>query len=89
MEDIGEKEGHYMKSKIDNNMPIGKLTIIDNFLPSPEELVKPSKTKKITISLTETSINFFKKQAVKNKTKYQRMIRNLVEKYAEKYYSVQ
>ena len=77
-----------MKNKIDDNLPIGKLTIIDNFLPSPEELVKPLKTKKITISLTETSINFFKKQASKNKTKYQRMIRNLVEKYAEKYYSI-
>jgi len=31
--DIGGKAGYYMKSKMDDNLPIGKLTIIDNFLP--------------------------------------------------------
>jgi predicted DNA binding CopG/RHH family protein len=72
---------------MDNDKPIGKLSVIDNFLPNPEELVRPTRTKKITISLTESSIDFFKNQAEKHHTKYQRMIRNLVEKYAKKYSS--
>ena len=84
---IGEKGEHYMKKKMDNDKPVGKLSVIDNFLPDPEELVRPTRTKKITISLTESSVDFFKNQAKKHHTKYQRMIRTLVEKYADKYSS--
>ena len=61
--------------------------VIDDFLPSPEDLVYKEKTVKITLSLTEDSINFFKKEARKNHTKYQSMIRKLVSEYAKKYKS--
>ncbi len=38
---------------------IGKIKIIDDFLPQPKELVLKEETAKITISLTKSSIEFF------------------------------
>ena len=67
-------------------MPVGKLIPIPNFLPPPEELVFPEeKTVKITIAVTESSLNFFKRQAKKHKTKYQKMIREVMDRYASGY----
>jgi len=64
---------------------IGKFKIIDDFLPAPHELVKKPETVKITLSLSRHSIDFFKDQAVKLNVSYQRMIRALVDDYAEKH----
>ena len=66
---------------------IGALKIVDDFLPAPHELVKKTETVKITISLNRDSIDFFKDRAKKLKVPYQRMIRALVDEYAEKYSS--
>lgn len=66
-------------------MPIGKLTKIKDFLPPPAELAVPEETEKITISLNKSSIEFFKRQAQQHNTKYQRMIRELIDKYATQY----
>lgn len=75
-----------MKARNNNsNMPIGKLTKIKDFLPTPAELAVPEETEKITISLNKSSIEFFKRQAQQHNTKYQRMIRELVDKYATQY----
>lgn len=71
-----------MKKKISNHdMPIGKLTRIADFLPSPEKLAVPEDTIKVTLSLNKSSIDFFKHQAKRYHTKYQRMIRNLLDRY--------
>lgn len=75
-----------MKKKIPNkDMPIGKLTRVSDFLPPPEELVIPEETVKITISLSKSSVDFFRHQAKQYHTKYQRMIRQLVDRYAMRY----
>jgi predicted DNA binding CopG/RHH family protein len=75
-----------MKNKTDDsNMPTGNLKRIKDLLPSPEDLVVNEETKKITISLKKSSVNFFKRQATRYHTKYQRMIRELLDKYAEQY----
>lgn len=72
-----------MKKKMINaDMPIGKLIRIKDFLPLPAELAVPEETEKITISLKKSSIDFFKHQAERYHTKYQRMIRELLDKYA-------
>jgi predicted DNA binding CopG/RHH family protein len=84
--DIGEREEDTMKKRMTSlDMPIGKLTRIKDFLPSPAELVIPEETKKITISLRKSSITFFKRQADRYHTKYQRMIRELIDRYAAQY----
>ena len=73
------------KKETDVNKPVGKMTRVDDFLPSPEDLVVPERTVKVTILLSESSIDFFKKVARKHHTKYQKLIRTLIDKYAEKY----
>ena len=65
--------------------PIGKIKIVDDFLPKPKVLVLKEETTKITISLTKSSIDFFKNEAEKYQTNYQTMIRELIDQYADHY----
>ena len=73
------------KASRQSDMPIGKLTEVKNFLPPPHQLAFPEETVKVTISLTKESLGFFKKEAKRNKIKYQRMIREVVDRYAKAY----
>ena len=66
-------------------MPVGKLTRVKDFLPAPHELVFPEETIKVTLSLTKSSLEFFKRQAARHHTKYQRMIRELIDHYAKQF----
>jgi predicted DNA binding CopG/RHH family protein len=81
--DIGGKERKYMRGKTTyTDEPIGKVKIVSDFLPSPEELALKDETVKITIALSKSSIEFFKKEARKFNTQYQKMIRRLLDEYA-------
>lgn len=71
--------------KVDLDKPFGKLKPIADFLPPPEDLYPNEITAKITISLDSNTIDFFKKVADENGVKYQRMIREVLKGYAEKY----
>ena len=84
---IGENGGNYMKKKdkYTEGDSMEGVKIINDFLPSPENLIFKEKTSKVTLSLTDESIIFFKEQAKKHHTKYQTMIRHLVDEYAKKY----
>lgn len=62
--------------------PMGRVKVIRDFLPSPEELALKDETVKITISLSKTSVAFFKREAKKYNTRYQKMIRRLLDEYA-------
>jgi predicted DNA binding CopG/RHH family protein len=73
------------KNRIDRDMPIGDLKRVKDFLPPPGELVTPEDTVKITLRLSQSSINYFKEQARKYHTKYQRMLRLLIDRYVERY----
>ncbi len=61
------------------------MTRIVDFLPPPEKLVIPQEAVKVTISLSKSSVDFFKQEARQYHTKYQRMIRQLVDRYAMQY----
>ena len=63
--------------------PIGEIKIISDFLPSPAELAYREESVKVTISLSKKSIEFFKTEASKHHTQYQRMIRQLLDSYAD------
>jgi hypothetical protein len=65
------------------NEPLGRVNIVEDFLPSPGELVFREDTEKVTIALSKRSVNFFKKEARLHGTQYQRMIRALLDRYAE------
>ena len=80
--DIGEKGKRYMKEKIKyTDEAMDKVKIVKDFLPSPAELALKDETVKITISLSKTSVNFFKKEAKNHHTQYQKMIRRLLDEY--------
>ena len=73
------------KKDVDIDKPIGKMTRVEDFLPAPEDLLVPERTVKVTILLSESSINLFKEFARKHHTQYPKLIRNLLDKYAERY----
>jgi len=52
-----------------------------DFLPAPKDLVFKNPRRKITITLDQTSIDFFKSEAERLNVPYQRMIRNLLTEY--------
>jgi hypothetical protein len=71
-----------MKKKIRyTDEPLGKLRVITDFLPSPEQLAFKDESVKVTMSLSKASVDFFKKAAKANHTPYQRMIRKLIDAY--------
>jgi len=63
--------------------PLGKLRVVSDFLPSPEELAFRDDTVKVTITLSISSIAFFKREAKKHNTQYQKMIRRLLDVYTQ------
>ena len=75
-----------MKSKIKySDEPMGKLRVIKDFLPPPDQLVLKEENVKVTISLKKSSIDFFKEEAKKHHTSYQKMIRQVVDWYSAHY----
>lgn len=62
---------------------IGKVNVVKDFLPPPEVLVMREANVKVTLSLSRRSVAYFKREATKQRVPYQRMIRALVDAYAE------
>ena len=65
------------------NEPLGKVKVVADFLPKPEDLVLQDEGVKITIALSRRSVEFFKREAERHGTQYQRMIRRLLDAYAQ------
>ena len=87
---IGAKERQFMSKKIIyTDEPIGKVKVIADFLPTPAELAFNEEAVKVTLALSKKSIDFFKFEAAKNHTQYQRMIRRLVDSYVDAHSSTQ
>jgi predicted DNA binding CopG/RHH family protein len=61
------------------------LEVVGDFLPPPEDLVRKEPTVKITLGLSRPTVDFFKRHARRNGTRYQRMIRRVLDLYASKY----
>jgi len=82
-QDTGERGKRFMKKRIKyTEEPMGKLRVIKDFLPPPDRLVLKEEKIKVTISLSKASIEFFKKEAKKHRTSYQKMIRRVIDFYA-------
>jgi hypothetical protein len=75
-----------MKSKIKySDGPMGELKIVGDFLPPPDQLILKEDKVKVTISLSKGSVEFFKKEAKKQRTSYQKMIRRVIDFYTSQY----
>ncbi len=72
-----------MKKRIKyTNEPMGNPKVVKDFLPSPEQLIMREDKVKVTISLSKSSVDYFKMVAKENKTPYQKMIRHVLDFYA-------
>jgi hypothetical protein len=79
---IGGKEKRFMKTKIKyTDEPLGKIKVVDDFLPPPDQLAFKEDNVKVTITLSRASVEFFKKEAKKHHVQYQKMIRRLLDLY--------
>ena len=75
-----------MKNRIRyTDEPMGDLRVVRDFLPPPEQLVLKEDTVKVTISLSKSSVEFFKDVARQHRTHYQKMIRQLLDLYAREF----
>ena len=61
--------------------PVGDHLVLKDFLPAPKDLVFKEQNVKVTMSLSKSSIEFFKREAEKHHTQYQKMIRRLLDLY--------
>lgn len=62
---------------------LGRLKVVDDFLPPPDQLVLKDDEVDITISVTRSTVEFFKAHAERSRVPYQRMIRALLDSYAD------
>lgn len=78
---IGERANKFMKKAIKYSDEPLEARIINDFLPSPENLILRERKKRVTLTLTEKSLDFFKGAAKKHGASYQAMIRRLIDYY--------
>jgi hypothetical protein len=75
-----------MKKRIKyTDEPIGEVRVVRDFLPPPDQLVFQEEAIKVTLALSRRSVEFFKAEAARHRTQYQKMIRRLLDQYAEHY----
>lgn len=79
------KKTKYRSAPKEISEAIASSIIIDDFLPSPEELLNKEETVKVTLAFSRRSLTFLKNQAKRNGVSYQRMLRRLVDQYADHY----
>lgn len=92
MQGYGEKVSGYMKNKTKYRKApkavadaISDSEIVEDFLPPPHELVFKEQNVKVTLALSERSIEFFKAKAKEYNVPYQTMIKRIVDLYAQRH----
>jgi predicted DNA binding CopG/RHH family protein len=73
-----------MKKKIKyTTEDLGQVQVVTDFLPAPADLAFREEGIKVTLALSKKSVDFFKLEASKHQTQYQRMIRKLLDAYVD------
>jgi len=67
---------------------MGEVRVVKDFLPSPDQLVLREESVKVTISLSKSSVDYFKRVASENRTQYQKLIRKVLDLYASHFMSL-
>lgn len=62
-------------------------TSMEDFLPSPSDLIRKTEKEKITIAIDKRSLELFKRYAKEHNAKYQTMINGVLGSYADKFLS--
>ena len=66
---------------------MGRVRVVKDFLPSPDQLVLREESVKVTISLSKSSVDYFKRVASENRTQYQKLIRKVLDLYVSHFMS--
>ena len=74
-----------MTAKIKYTNESFKAKVVRDFLPPPDQLAFREEGVKVTVTLRKKSVDFFKSEAVKHNTQYQRMLRKLIDAYVDTY----
>jgi len=61
------------------------VNVVRDFLPAPADLVFREDHVKVTIGLSRSSVDFFKEEARRHHTQYQKMIRRLLDLYVSQH----
>ena len=77
----------YANASAEIENALAHATSMEDFLPSPSELVRKVEKEKITIAIDKRSLDLFKQYAKKHDAKYQTMINGVIESYAGKFLS--
>lgn len=73
-----------MKNKVTyTNVLVDDVEVVADFLPSPAHLEFRETDVRVTLTLSKSSVEFFKAEASKHQTQYQRMIRRFLDSYVE------
>ena len=82
--DTGAGGRGFMKRKVKyRDEPLGRIEVVSDFLPPPDQLVLRDDGVKVTIALSKRSVDFFKRHAARSKVPYQKMIRSLLDGYVK------
>ncbi len=66
---------------------IGPVEVVEDFLPPPEKLAFKENNVKVTLNLSKSSVDFFKKIAKDHGSQYQKVIRELLDTYSSHFSS--
>ena len=76
-----KKTGKYSNVKYTDG-PGGEFVVIkDHLLPPPDQIVLKEVNTRVTINLNASNIDYFKREAKKHHTQYQKLIRNVLVLY--------
>jgi hypothetical protein len=63
---------------------IGRLRVVEDFLPSPDDLLARDDTVTVTLQLSRRTVDYFKRAAKTRRVPSQHLISELVDQYAER-----
>ena len=78
---------NYTDAPADVEQSLEDAIAVEDFLPSPAELVRKTEKEKITIAIDKHSLELFKRYAKTHNAKYQTMINGVLDAYADKFLS--
>ena len=81
----GAKKKQFMNAKIKYTPEPIKAKVVRDFLPPADQLAFREEGVKVTLALSKKSVDFFKAEAAKHHTQYQRMLRKLIDAYVDTY----
>ena len=82
---VREAQAKYVAAPRDIASAIDDAEAIEDFLPAPEQLFLREETVKVTLNLSQRSVEFFKRCSSKHGLPYQQMVRRVLDLYAERY----